>query len=106
MNVTNVTVSLNRDRRYLRFGGCFLRDAAELHRKCHEVGCEEAERKKFNAFRNYWWAVFLLFIYFQSFSNSPFLPAAEPQSQDTPTVLLVQKFPCRLLRVTSLNSER
>jgi len=29
------------------------RDAAELCQKCQEVGCEEAERHNFNAFRGY-----------------------------------------------------
>jgi len=30
------------------------------------VGHEEAERNKFNAFRGYWWVVFLLFFFFPS----------------------------------------
>jgi hypothetical protein len=49
-----------------------------------EVGHEEAERNRFNAFRGYWWVVFFQFIFFQSFSNLPFLPSAKSQSQDTP----------------------
>jgi len=45
-------------------------------------GMEEAERNKFNAFMVA--CFFTILLFFQSFSNLPFLPSAESQSQDAP----------------------
>jgi len=42
-------------------------DADESYRECQEVGHEEAERNKFNAFRGYWWVAFLLFLFSSHF---------------------------------------
>ena len=116
MDVTNTTMSLSRHRHLLTLGfrNAFCpgedgfgnydddtcntyerwRDAAEPYRKCQEVGCEEAERSNFNAFRGSRWVAFLLFFFSQSFSNLPFLPLAESLSQDnTEQYFLRSKYP-------------
>ena len=41
-----------------------FRNTDESYQECQEVGHEEAERNKFNAFGGYWWVVFLLSIFF------------------------------------------
>jgi len=59
------------------------RDADELYRECQE-------RNKFNAFRDYWWVVFLLFQFFSShflIYRSLHQPNRNPKTP--PTVLLV-----------------
>jgi hypothetical protein len=64
------------------------------------VGCKEAERNEFNAFRDYWWVVFLTIQFFSShFLIYRSFHQPNRNHQDAPDCTPRSKPPCRLLRL-------